>query len=89
MKQSYGKKLLAIAAAVMFIGIVVIMASQSLGLKQGERAIHKNGGYMETSQYNRITEESAANYRVIGIILAAIGGYGLVTFGNTLYNNHE
>jgi len=73
----------------MILGLVIILESQSLGIKRGERAIRRNGGYMETSQYNRVIEETAVNFRIIGIIIASVGGYGLVTFGNSLYQDHD
>ena len=73
----------------MVLGIFVILASSSLGAKNGERAIRKNGGYMETSLYNKIIEEASQNYRIVGIITASIGGFGLVTFADSIYHNQD
>lgn len=71
------------------MGILLIFQSTKRGFEKGNDAIWENGGSIETSKYNRIVEESIKNYRITGIIFAAVGGVGVLTVLNVIIEQDE
>lgn len=71
------------------MGILQIHQSTKRGLEKGNDAIWENGGSIETSKYNRIVEESIKNYRITGVIFAAVGGGGVLTVLKVIIEQEE
>lgn len=51
----------------------------------GDMAIRSNGGIMGTSQYERIIESTTSNFKITGVILSCVGGFGILISGYALY----
>lgn len=81
MKQKFARTSLLIMLIVCVIGFALIFSSLFIGEKKGDAAMQANGGVIDTNQYYRIIDTTAANYKTAGFILALIGGSGMLLSG--------
>ena len=86
MKIKIAKNSIFIMSIILIIGFIIIFSSYSIGEKIGDNAIQKNGGMMDTGEYERIIETSASNIRTVGMIVSLISGFGLLLSGFAFYN---
>lgn len=76
------KRTMVIVGILLFvIGILVLFNGANIGLFLAEKAIHANGGSMDTQQYHFIMESNTLSYQLGGAIIAIIGGICAVLFG--------
>lgn len=85
-KRKIAKQALTYTAVIMVIGLVLILTSGWLGDYMGSNALQNQGGVMDTSEYERIMQNTTENVRSIGFIVSIISGIGLVMSGYALYN---
>ncbi|MDP4089944.1 MAG: hypothetical protein Q8930_11825 [Bacillota bacterium] len=85
MKKKMVKTSLCVMAITFVIGIALILSSVSIGQKAGDNAMQRNGGVMDTSQYERIINTNTSNYQIIGGVLSLMGGFGILLSGYALY----
>lgn len=71
------------------IGLILILSSGAIGQYMGDSAIQSNGGSMDTSQYERIIDGNATNFRTVGMALALVGGLGVLMGIYGVYSNLE
>ena len=64
--------------ASLFAGLIVTFSSASLARSAGSSAIRAAGGSMDTAQFLLVIENSARAYTSGGVVLALIGGIGLL-----------
>ena len=86
MKKVIAKRALYIMVVMLIVGLILILTSTSIGNKIGSNAIQRNGGSMDTSQYERIIDTNTSNFRTVGLILSLVGGVGFLLSGFALYN---
>lgn len=89
MKHYVAKMSMVVTISMFVMGIVMMLTASSIGQKKGEIAIRNNGGSMETARYYRIIESSTLDYRMAGLVLGLVGGYGMVTLGVCRYKEME
>ena len=64
---------------VIFIaGIIILINSIKLGDNEVSSIMKANGGSMDTNTYLIYLEQSITKYRLIGAILSALGGLGVL-----------
>lgn len=85
MKKKMAKKSLYIMVMVFIIGIILIFSSPLIGQNLGDKAIGRNGGVMDTSQYHRIIDTNSSTFQTAGLVLSLVGGFGLLLSGFALY----
>ena len=88
-KQKIAKQALTYNAVIMVIGLVLILTSGWLGEYMGSNALQNQGGVMDTSEYERIMQNTTQNVRSVGFIVSIISGIGLVMSGYALYNQMD
>jgi hypothetical protein len=86
MKKRIAKQSLVVMVVMLLIGLILILSSASIGNRIGSNAIQRNGGSMDTSQYERIIDTNTSNFRTVGLILSLVGGFGMLLSGFALYN---
>lgn len=69
---------LMIFGAIFVIGIIILMSSISLADIEMSNIMDANGGSMDTNKYIIYLEQSVIKYRVLGSILSAFGGLGVL-----------
>lgn len=85
MKKEMAKKSLSIMVIIFVIGIMLILSSSLIGQSFGDKAIERNGGVMDTSQYHRIIDTNSSNFQTVGMVLSLVGGFGLLLSCFALY----
>jgi len=73
---------LIISAAVLIIGIIVLMNSINLGNQEVSNILKAHGGGMDTAKYHIYLEQSIIKYRFTGAILSLLGGFGMLLTTN-------
>lgn len=86
MKKVIAKRALFSMTVMLIIGLMLILSSTALGSRMGSNAIQRNGGSMDTSQYERIIDTNTSNFQTVGLILSFVGGFGFLLSGFALYN---
>ncbi len=89
MKDSLKRVSALIFVALFVVGLTLILTASSRGQNNGNTALRRHGGSMETVLYNRVIEESTTDYRIAGVIMAVIGGYGMVNVVTSLRNDSK
>ncbi|MCT4686841.1 hypothetical protein [Vallitalea sp.] len=84
-KFRMAKKSLKVMAVLFAIGIILILFSGSIGESMGEKAIQSCGGCMDTSSYERIIDTNTSNFRIVGLVLSLVGGFGTLLSGYAVY----
>lgn len=65
--------------AILFvIGLFFVLKSVSWGSDSANAYLRAHGGSMDTTKFMVIFQEYISTYRIFGIILAIIGGFGLL-----------
>jgi len=85
MKKKMVRTSLCVMVITLVIGIALILSSVSIGQKAGDNAIHRNGGSMDTNQYERIINKTTTNYQIVGGVLSLMGGFGILLSGYAFY----
>ena len=85
MKKKFIIRVLSVISVTFIIGLVLIFSAPSIGINAGDRAVRNAGGTMETSQVEWIVDETTASYRLTGLVVSLVGGFGMVTSGYVLY----
>lgn len=67
-----------VSSAILLLGLITIMSSLDLGDAEMIRIMSRAGGEMDTGTYLVYLAQSIAKYRLIGAILASLGGIGLL-----------
>ncbi|MDR7857844.1 hypothetical protein [Tissierella sp.] len=86
MKKIIAKRALCVMVAVFVIGLTLVLSSTSIGNRMGHNAMQRNGGVMDTSQYERVIDTNTSNFQTVGLVLSLVGGFGLLLSGFALYN---
>ena len=77
--------LLVVLVLLFVLGLILILASTSIGQKTAQIEIQRNGGSMDTMMYQYFLNGAAASYRVTGAILSLISGVGVLLAGMLNY----
>ena len=85
MKKEMAKRSLYIMAIVFMIGIITIFSSPAIGEIFGSKAMQRNGGSMDTRQYERVIDSNTFNFQTIGTVLSLVGGFGILLSGFAIY----
>ena len=85
MKEKIAKNSLIVTGIAFVVGIILIFLSASIGQRLGYNAIQSNGGSMETSAYERIIAANTDNFRMGGLVISLVGGFGALLSGYALY----
>jgi hypothetical protein len=85
MKKDFAKKSLMIMAALLCIGLILILSSDFIGEKAGTTTFQGPGGTNSTSLDRDIASRTADNYMTVGLVLSLIGGLGILVSGHALY----
>jgi len=56
----------------LLFGLVLILSARSIVMNAGDRTIRNNGGTMDTSQFERIVDETTASYRMTGLVISLV-----------------
>lgn len=59
-------------------GLIIILNSIHFGDMSTYSIMQANGGTMDTDKYLLYMEQSIINYRLLGVILSALGGLGIL-----------
>jgi len=70
-------------------GLAVTFTSATLARSAGNAAVRANFGSMDTAQFLLVIENSARAYVAAGVVLALIGGIGLLISAVMLYKSIE
>lgn len=84
MNNKLVKKLFISMLVVFISGFILILSSNTLSNKIGYRTLNKNGGCMDTSEYERILSSITLNCQLCGSLLSLFGGAGTLIIGNKL-----
>ena len=79
--QSIAKLL--IFGAVFIIGIIILMSNIKLGDYEISNIMEAHGGSMDTNKYLIYLEQCIIKYRILGSIVALLGGLGILTTINS------
>ena len=85
MKKKFVIRVLSIISVTFIIGLVLIFSAPSIGINAGDRAVRNAGGTMNTSQVEWIVDETTASYRLTGLVISLVSGFGIITNGYALY----
>lgn len=80
------KRALYAMVVMLIVGLILILSSTSIGNRMGSNAMRRNGGAMDTGQYERIVDTNTSNFRTVGLISSLVGGFGMLLSGFALYN---
>ncbi len=86
MKKVIAKRALYVMVVMLIVGLILILSSTAIGSRMGSNAIQRNGGSMDTGQYERIIDTNTSNFRTVGLILSLVGGFGMLLSGFAFYN---
>lgn len=86
MKKVIAKRALYAMVVMLIVGLILILSSTSIGNRMGSNAMRRNGGAMDTGQYERIVDTNTSNFRTVGLISSLVGGFGMLLSGFALYN---
>jgi hypothetical protein len=78
---------LSIMILLLIIGIFVLVNASNYGWNDADDAVLANGGSMETDRVYMIADMSTKSYQIIGGIILAIGGLGILLSGYVLYKH--
>lgn len=67
---------LTIAASLLVVGLVVLLSSLTLANSNVQSLIHRGVDMPEQAYWSFYLPEAAARYRVLGAVIALIGGIG-------------
>lgn len=84
-KKDFAKIALIITASVFVIGIILVLCSGTLGQNAGDSMLQGNGGYIDTSIYERTIKTTITNMQIIGGILSIFGALGVLLSGFATY----
>lgn len=71
------------------VGIIVLFNGTNIGIDIANKALHANGGSMDTEMYHFIMKSSALSYQIGGGIFAFIGGASTIIFGQKRRSNQN
>jgi len=81
--------LIVVMVLLFVLGLILVLASTSMGMKTAQTEVQRNGGSMDTAMYQYILENAAESYRIAGAILAMISGVGLLLAGMVNYKQKK
>jgi hypothetical protein len=84
MKNKYAIIAFVVMCLMFVVGLVLIFSSPEMGQTAANAAVRRHGGSMDTNQFLLIFEGAVSSYRVGGIILSLVGGFGLLGSGYIL-----
>jgi hypothetical protein len=70
---------LLVFSAIFILGIVIVLSSINLSEIEMSNIMRAHGGSMDTNKYLIYLEQSIIKYRVVGLILALLGGLGVLS----------
>jgi len=85
MKKNFVIRVFSVISVTFIIGLVLILSAPSIGRHAGDRAVRNNGGGMETSQFYWIVDETTTSYRMTGLVISLVSGFGMITSSYALY----
>lgn len=85
MKKKYVLCSLIIMSILFIGGLVMLFSSTATGQSAGSRAMRENGGSMDTQRYYLVIESTIENYRIGGMVISMVGGFGILISGYALY----
>ena len=72
---------LAIACTMLIVGLVFVFTAPTIGQNAGHREIMRQGGSMDTHQFERVISASTTAFTVGGAVISLIGGSGVLVSG--------
>lgn len=88
-KEQVFAGLIVVLILLFVLGLILVLASTSIGLKTAQAEIQRNGGSMDTAMYQYILNSAAESYRIAGAILALISGVGILLAGMESYRKRK
>ena len=88
MKKKYINIFLGIMCVLFIVGLVLIFTAPSAGQNAGQRAIQSNGGSMDTWQFERIITSTTDSFRIGGLVISLVGGFGLLGSAYILFKEN-
>lgn len=89
MKKNYVLNALIVMSMLFIGGLVLLFSSTKIGQEAGHTAIQANGGSMDGQQYNYVINSTSENYRTGGMVIALVGGFGVLISGYELYKENQ
>ena len=72
------------------LGLVLVLTSTAIGISTANTEVVNNDGNLDTALlYSYIMTNTAANYRIVGAILALISGIGILLAGVANYRQSK
>ena len=72
------------------LGLVLVLTSTAIGISTANTEVVNNGENLDTALlYSYIMTNTAANYRIVGAILALISGIGILLAGVANYRQNK
>ena len=71
------------------LGLVLVLTSTAIGISTAHTEAVNNGGSLDATLYDYIMTNTAANYRIVGAILALISGIGILLAGVANYRQSK
>lgn len=85
MKKQYVNTMMIVVLVLFVIGIGMILKSTEIGEAAGSKSIRARGGSMDTELYHFVIESTAEKYEKAGVVLASLGGFGILLCGLGIY----
>ncbi|MDF2521414.1 MAG: hypothetical protein K0R84_2042 [Clostridia bacterium] len=85
MKKNFALTSLIVMLILFLVGLIILFSSTSIGENAGGKAIRAHGGSMDTNSYNYIMNSTTENFRTGGMVIAFVGGLGVLISGYGFY----
>lgn len=85
MKKKIATTSLIVTGITFVVGLILIFSSTSIGESFGQNAMQANGGMMDIPEYERIITVNTENFRMGGLVISLVGGFGSLLSGYALY----
>lgn len=63
-------------------GLILIFASPHMAQAAGDNAIRRNGGSLNTNQYELMIQNTADSVRAGGCVISLVAGFGVILYFN-------
>lgn len=85
--QTYLKKHTAMLCAVLFVvGLLLLLNAVYIGRGAASAALMRNGGMMDTEEYQFIMRSQTLGFQLAGTVCALLGGFGTLLL---IYKDRE
>lgn len=84
-KKEIAKNSLITMFIVFIAGCILIFSSSTIGQNYGTKVLERNGGAMDTSQFEQIIDANTPSYRTGATVISFVGGFGFLLSGFVFY----